>query len=168
VLIVLRDGRHIIGKLASYDQYGSIVMERSKERHFAQVRESLDANGERAQSRLIPPPPPTHLSPSSPPTHLSPSPRPLPRPQGKYCDVEMGIYLIRGENITLIGEVDPVADAANPLLQPGTWDEVRALEEEEEAKQKARAAGVGGAAGAAAAAAAAAGEVGVRVGWVME
>jgi hypothetical protein len=80
----------------------------------------------------------------------------------------MGIYLIRGENITLIGEVDPVADAANPLLQPGTWDEVRALEEEEEAKQKARAAGVGGAAGAAAAAAAAAGEVGVRVGWVME
>lgn len=38
MVVVLRDGRHIIGKLSSYDQYGSIVMEQSRERHFAQVR----------------------------------------------------------------------------------------------------------------------------------
>jgi hypothetical protein len=80
---VLRDGRHIIGKLASYDQYGSIVMERSKERHFAQVRESLDANGERAQSRPPPHPPtsPTHLHLSTsltlPPPHSHTSTSPL-------------------------------------------------------------------------------------------
>lgn len=91
VLIVLWDGRHIIGTLSSYDQYGSLVLEKSKERHFA---------------------------------------------QGKYCDIDMGIYLIRGENIALIGEIDPVVDASNPLLVPASWDEVQQLEKEEEQKEK--------------------------------
>lgn len=35
VLIVLRDGKHIVGKLSSYDQYGSLVLEHSSERIFA-------------------------------------------------------------------------------------------------------------------------------------
>ena len=61
VLLVLRDGKHLIGRLTSYDNFGSLVLENSSERKFA---------------------------------------------GGKYCDVEQGVFLVRGENITLIGEVD--------------------------------------------------------------
>lgn len=32
---MLRDGKHIVGKLSSYDQYGSLVLEHSSERIFA-------------------------------------------------------------------------------------------------------------------------------------
>ncbi len=75
----------------------------------------------------------------------------------------MGVYLIRGENITLLGEIDLALDASNPLMQPASWDEVRALEEEAEAKEKAAKA-----AAAAASSSSGAGEVGVRGGWAME
>lgn len=43
--------------------------------------------------------------------------------QGKYCDMDMGVYLIRGENITMLGEIDEAKDASNPLMQPAEWDE---------------------------------------------
>ncbi len=56
----------------------------------------------------------------------------------------MGVYLIRGENIALLGEVDEAADARNPLLVAAPWEEVRQLEEEEEAKAKAAARAAGG------------------------
>jgi len=48
----------------------------------------------------------------------------------------MGIYLIRGENIALIGEIDPLLDSTNPLLTPASWEEVQQLEKEEELKLK--------------------------------
>lgn len=35
VLAVLRDGRHIVGTLISYDHFGSIILQDARERHFA-------------------------------------------------------------------------------------------------------------------------------------
>lgn len=96
VLLVLRDGKHLIGRLTSYDNFGSLVLENSSERKFA---------------------------------------------GGKYCDVEQGVFLVRGENITLIGEVDKEMEAAALQsglgLQLAELEEVQRLEEEEEAKRKA-------------------------------
>ena len=96
VLLVLRDGKHLIGRLTSYDNFGSLVLENSSERKFA---------------------------------------------GGKYCDVEQGVFLVRGENITLIGEVDKEMEAAAMQsglgLQLAELEEVQRLEEEEEAKRKA-------------------------------
>jgi U6 snRNA-associated Sm-like protein LSm1 len=96
VLLVLRDGKHLIGRLTSYDNFGSLVLENSSERKFA---------------------------------------------GGKYCDVEQGVFLVRGENITLIGEVDTKREAEAKLnglgLQLAELEEVEKLEEEEEAKRKA-------------------------------
>jgi U6 snRNA-associated Sm-like protein LSm1 len=96
VLLVLRDGKHLIGRLTSYDNFGSLVLENSSERKFA---------------------------------------------GGKYCDVEQGVFLVRGENITLIGEVDKEMEAAAKQsglgLQLAELEEVQRLEEEEEAKRKA-------------------------------
>jgi len=96
VLLVLRDGKHLIGRLTSYDNFGSLVLENSSERKFA---------------------------------------------GGKYCDVEQGLFLVRGENITLIGEVDTKREAEAKMnglgLQLAELEEVEKLEEEEEAKRKA-------------------------------
>jgi U6 snRNA-associated Sm-like protein LSm1 len=82
LLLVLRDGRLLFGTLASYDQYGSIVVENAKERLTA---------------------------------------------QGKFADIDMGMYMIRGENIMLMGELDAALDAANPHLVRAEREEVEEL-----------------------------------------
>lgn len=83
-MLVLRDGRHIVGRLSSYDQYGSLVLEGSSERIFA---------------------------------------------AGKYADKEMGLYLVRGENLVLLCEIDPTKEEggrSGPALVKASWEEVRA------------------------------------------
>jgi U6 snRNA-associated Sm-like protein LSm1 len=100
VLVVLVDGRHVVGTLASYDQFGSLVLERSAERHFA---------------------------------------------RGRFCDDEMGVYLVRGESVCLVGEIDEAREAAgaSPLLRAPHRDVVE-LEELDKAEREAAAAGGGG------------------------
>jgi U6 snRNA-associated Sm-like protein LSm1 len=61
LMLILRDGRHLVGKLRSFDQYLNLILEDTRE-------------------RII-----------------------LP---GKYCDVELGLYIVRGDTIVLLGEVD--------------------------------------------------------------
>ena len=97
VMLVLRDGKVLIGTLTSYDQYGSIVLSNSKERLVA---------------------------------------------QNKFADVDMGLYMIRGENIMLLGEVDESRDAANPFLTRVEAEEVEDLLAEE--KKLGKDAAVGG------------------------
>jgi len=102
VMVVLTDGRHVLGDLASYDQFGSLVLERAVERHFA---------------------------------------------RGRFCDDEMGVYLVRGENVCLVGEVDAALEAAgaSPLVRAEHREVV--LLEEAEAEERRRAAGGPAAAG---------------------
>lgn len=93
IMVVLRDGRHLLGALSSFDQYGSLVLESARERHFA--RES-----------------PAHPHATSPPHALLCSLSCVftyfyihgyARAGGKYCDIAMGVYLVRGENIAICG-----------------------------------------------------------------
>ena len=60
VLVVLRDGRVLVGTLSSYDHFGSLVLESTKERISA---------------------------------------------GGKFADVYMGLYMVRGDNIVLLGDL---------------------------------------------------------------
>ncbi|ETL84903.1 hypothetical protein L917_15389 [Phytophthora nicotianae] len=60
VLMVLRDGRHLVGYLRSFDQYSNIILEDTFERHVA---------------------------------------------GGLFCDIELGLNIIRGDNIVLLGEL---------------------------------------------------------------
>ena len=60
LMVVLRDGRKLIGVLRSWDQFGNLVMQDTAERLFV---------------------------------------------QGLYADIERGLFLVRGENITLLGEI---------------------------------------------------------------
>mmetsp|Transcript_826 Transcript_826/g.823 ORF Transcript_826/g.823 Transcript_826/m.823 type:complete len:117 (+) Transcript_826:59-409(+) len=61
VLIILGDGRHLVGILRSFDQFLNLVLEETSERIIL---------------------------------------------AGKYCDIPLGLYIVRGDNIVLLGEID--------------------------------------------------------------
>lgn len=61
LLVLLRDGRKLLGLLRSFDQFANVVLEGACERVIV---------------------------------------------GDLYCDVPLGLYVIRGENVVLIGELD--------------------------------------------------------------
>ncbi|KAG6425803.1 hypothetical protein SASPL_110007 [Salvia splendens] len=61
LLVLLRDGRKLLGILRSFDQFANAVLEGAWERVIV---------------------------------------------GGLYCDIPLGLYIIRGENVVLIGELD--------------------------------------------------------------
>ncbi|KAL6247129.1 hypothetical protein RBB50_005472 [Rhinocladiella similis] len=66
-----------------------------------------------------------------------------PNPRNLYCDVARGTYLVRGENVLLLGEVDLDKDEEPPAgWENGNAEEVfelqRAAETERKRKDKAR------------------------------
>ena len=69
--MVLRDGRHYIGVLRSFDQFSNIVLEETVERVVV---------------------------------------------ERDYADVPLGLYVVRGENVVLLGELSG-AEAAPPPLE---------------------------------------------------
>ncbi|KAG1876325.1 hypothetical protein F4604DRAFT_693422 [Suillus subluteus] len=71
VLLILQDGRAIVGVLAGYDQKSNVVLSDSKERIY-----SIDEGVE---------------------------------------EVELGLYLVKGDMIVLIGEIDEAIDQAVDL-----------------------------------------------------
>jgi len=61
LLVVLRDGRKLIGLLRTFDQYSNVVLEECYERRIF---------------------------------------------KDMFADISMGLYLIRGENIVMMGDID--------------------------------------------------------------
>lgn len=61
IMLILRDGRHLVGKLVSIDQFLNLILENTCERVLL---------------------------------------------TGKYCDVPLGLYIVRGDTIVLLGEID--------------------------------------------------------------
>ena len=50
---------------------------------------------------------------------------------GKYCDIPLGLYIVRGDTVVLTAEVDPVKEAAMPLV-PADIEEVMGLADAED------------------------------------
>jgi len=80
MLVILRDGRKLLGVLRSYDQFANLVLEDTIERIY----------------------------------HGS-----------TYADMRVGVFLIRGENVVLLGEIDldqedelPLQPVNYPMLEP--------------------------------------------------
>eukprot|EP01125_Pyxidicula_operculata_P015370 TRINITY_DN5207_c0_g1_i1.p1 TRINITY_DN5207_c0_g1~~TRINITY_DN5207_c0_g1_i1.p1 ORF type:complete len:137 (+),score=31.07 TRINITY_DN5207_c0_g1_i1:42-452(+) len=65
ILVVLRDGRKLVGTMRAFDQFANVVLEDSIERTFV---------------------------------------------GNKYCEKHLGLFVIRGENVLLLGEIDPEHD----------------------------------------------------------
>ncbi|KAI5308988.1 SM-like, degradation of cytoplasmic mRNAs and positively regulates transcription initiation [Ascosphaera atra] len=54
-----------------------------------------------------------------------------------YAEQKRGIYIVRGENVLLLGEIDLDKDDSVPApYQLGDWNEVMALKEKEDAERK--------------------------------
>ncbi|XP_065684787.1 LOW QUALITY PROTEIN: U6 snRNA-associated Sm-like protein LSm1 [Hydra vulgaris] len=72
LLVVLRDGRTLIGKLRSVDQFANVVLENTIER-----------------------------------IHVG----------NKYGDISRGVFIVRGDNIVLLGEMDALKEKSSGLKE---------------------------------------------------
>ncbi|PWY99607.1 LSM-domain-containing protein [Testicularia cyperi] len=100
MLVVLRDGKKLIGVLRSYDQFANLVLQDTVERVFVGNR---------------------------------------------YGDIPRGVFLVRGENVVLMGEIDLDAEdevppsIAAPLPPSALPQLLAAREAETESKAKSEA-----------------------------
>ncbi|KAL2073335.1 hypothetical protein VTL71DRAFT_10659 [Oculimacula yallundae] len=112
LMVALRDGRKLIGVLRSWDQFANLVLQSTVERIFV--------------------PPPTSSAYSTP---TKPGETPTPQP-GLYADVSRGIFLVRGENVLLLGEIDlDKDDDAPPGYERADVELVHRLNTERKAKE---------------------------------
>ncbi|KAJ9483497.1 hypothetical protein VN97_g9904 [Penicillium thymicola] len=92
LVLILRDGRKLIGVLRSWDQFANLVFQDTVERVYA--------------GQL-------------------------------FADVSRGIFIVRGENVLLLGEVDlDREDDIPPTLTRAPFEEVFELKKKEDAKRK--------------------------------
>ncbi|KAK2353316.1 Sm-like protein lsm1b [Trifolium repens] len=80
LLILLRDGRKLMGTLRSFDQFANAVLEGACERVIV---------------------------------------------GDLYCDIPLGLYVIRGENVVLIGEMDLEREELPPHMTRVPTEEIR-------------------------------------------
>lgn len=99
LMLVLRDGRKLIGVLRSWDQFANLVLTDTKERYYVET-------------------------PDSPSRRL-------------YCDIPRGTYLVRGENVLLLGEIDlDKDDEIPPGFEEGPIEEVFEIQRSQEVERK--------------------------------
>jgi len=90
LMVLLRDGRTLIGYLRSVDQFANLVLHRTIER-----------------------------------IHVG----------KEYGDIPRGVFIVRGENVVLLGEIDKDKEGDLPLRQVSVDDILDAQRREQEAKQ---------------------------------
>ncbi|KAG8380183.1 hypothetical protein BUALT_Bualt07G0167000 [Buddleja alternifolia] len=86
LLVLLRDGRKLLGTLRSFDQFANAVLEGACERVIV---------GE------------------------------------LYCDIPLGLYVIRGENVVLIGELDLEKEELPPNMTRVSAAEIKRAQKAE-------------------------------------
>ncbi|KAF2859453.1 Sm-like ribonucleoprotein [Piedraia hortae CBS 480.64] len=92
LVVVLRDGRKLIGALRSWDQFGNLLLDDTIERIFA---------------------------------------------QNLYADIQRGLYLIRGENVSILGEIDlDKDDYIPPPFQRAPYETVESMKKAEDSERK--------------------------------
>jgi len=114
LMVALRDGRKLIGVLRSWDQFANLVLQSTVERIF------------------VPPP----ISPSS---TSSKGIAPAVSEPGLYADLHRGTFLVRGENVTLLGEIDlDKDDDPPPGYEKADLKLVQKLNQERKAREARR------------------------------
>lgn len=90
LMVLLRDGRTLIGYLRSVDQFANIVLDHTIER-----------------------------------IHVG----------KEYGDIPRGIFIVRGENVVLLGEIDKEKEKESPLVMVSVDDILDAQRKEQEQRQ---------------------------------
>jgi len=83
-MVVLRDGRHLVGTLRSIDNFSNFVLEDTIQRIIV---------------------------------------------GGKYGDIPLGLYVLRGDSVVLLGEVDEESEARCPLEKVSQEEILRAKQD---------------------------------------
>ncbi|RZF47426.1 hypothetical protein LSTR_LSTR007353 [Laodelphax striatellus] len=91
LMVLLRDGRTLIGYLRSVDQFANLVLHDTIER-----------------------------------IHVG----------REYGDIPRGIFIIRGENVVLLGEIDSMKESILPLEEVSVDDILEAQRREQESKHE--------------------------------
>jgi len=113
LMVVLRDGRKLIGVLRSWDQFANLVLQSTTERIFISPR------------------------PSEAPSRTNPNGA-LAQP-GLYADIPRGVFLVRGENVLLLGEIDLDKDDIIPEgYEQASVEKVHALAKAEQKERSKR------------------------------
>ncbi|XVF88916.1 hypothetical protein PTKIN_Ptkin19aG0089300 [Pterospermum kingtungense] len=86
LLVLLRDGRKLLGLLRSFDQFANVVLEGACERVIV---------------------------------------------GDLYCDIPLGLYVIRGENVVLIGELDLEKEELPSHMTPVSAAEIKRAQKAE-------------------------------------
>ena len=121
LLVILRDGRHLVGILRTFDQYSNMVLQETSERRILVVtsEESETTHQQRASDKIG--------------NAIS-----LPPSSKTICyqtDIELGLFIVRGDNVVLFGEVDDEEESIDGLVRFVSLEEFQQLEEEEEQRQ---------------------------------
>ncbi|KAL3773851.1 hypothetical protein ACHAWO_002216 [Cyclotella atomus] len=108
LMVVLRDGRHLVGTLRSFDQFGNMVLKDTSERRILVVKKD---GGEEKESTIC-----------------------------YQTDIQLGLYVLRGDVVVLMGEVDPEEDelevSNDGKIHNINFEEFEQLEEEEAKRRK--------------------------------
>uniref|UniRef100_A0A1B6MSM3 U6 snRNA-associated Sm-like protein LSm1 n=1 Tax=Graphocephala atropunctata TaxID=36148 RepID=A0A1B6MSM3_9HEMI len=91
LMVLLRDGRTLIGYLRSVDQFANLVLHRTIER-----------------------------------IHVG----------NEFGDIPRGVFIVRGENVVLLGEIDDEKEFSLPLKEVSVDEILDAQRREQEAKQE--------------------------------
>ncbi|CAH1119291.1 unnamed protein product [Phaedon cochleariae] len=91
LMVLLRDGRTLIGYLRSVDQFANLVLHQTIER-----------------------------------IHVG----------KEYGDIPRGVFIVRGENVVLLGEIDSSKESELPLTEVSVDDILAAQRREQELKQE--------------------------------
>ncbi|PON54293.1 LSM domain/archaea-type [Trema orientale] len=86
LLVLLRDGRKLLGLLRSFDQFANVILEGACERAIV---------------------------------------------GDIYCDIPLGLYVIRGENVVLIGELDLEKEELPPHMTQVSVEEIKKAQKAE-------------------------------------
>jgi len=90
LMIILRDGRHLVGMLRSFDQFSNLVLENTSERrvlHVKHKRESEDNIVKQNSTEKVKKDTKSELC-------------------CYYTDIHLGLYIVRGDSVVLLGEID--------------------------------------------------------------
>ncbi|PBP20475.1 hypothetical protein BUE80_DR008830 [Diplocarpon rosae] len=129
LMVALRDGRKLIGVLRSWDQFGSSIPS-----VHPNVFNTSSANLvlQSTVERIFVPP-----STNSTTSNIT-NPGEIFQP-GLYADVPRGIFLVRGENVLLLGEIDlDKDDDPPPGYEKAEVELVHRLSKERKAKDASR------------------------------
>jgi U6 snRNA-associated Sm-like protein LSm1 len=137
-MVALRDGRKLIGVLRSWDQFGAYIEMDIATSVMAPPHRTYGINVisfslanlvlQSTVERIF-----VHPAPQKPGEESGPPAR------GLYADIPRGIFIVRGENVLLLGEIDlDKDDDPPPGYDQAEVEQVQALAKERKAAEKAK------------------------------